>query len=109
MPAADVRAAKAAVDQAEASLANRERQRLGELGAEIEARIAAVDRAESAEETAAEAAERAEEARAAQVLTISMKRGNSVKFTGEQRIFTGEVAYFTGEERRLSAVCRDAA
>jgi hypothetical protein len=43
------------------------------------------------------------------LLTISGKRRNSVKFTGEQRIFTGEVAYFTGEERRLSAVCRDAA
>src|SRR5690349_9085672 len=41
VPAADVRAAKAAVDQAEAALGARERQRLAELSGEIEARIAA--------------------------------------------------------------------
>jgi hypothetical protein len=37
------------------------------------------------------------------VLTITRKRGNSVKFTGERQSFTGEVPLFTGEEGRLSA------
>lgn len=67
VPAADVRAAKAAVDQAEAALGARERQRLAELSAEIEARIAAVDRAESAEEAAAAAREAAEQAQSRQL------------------------------------------
>lgn len=67
VPAADVRAAQTIADQAEAALAARERQNLAELGAEIEARIAAVDRAEAAEETAALAREGAEQARAAQL------------------------------------------
>ena len=44
-----------------------------------------------------------------QVLTITRKRGNSVKFTGEREIFTGEVPLFTGEVDRLSASCRGAA
>lgn len=37
------------------------------------------------------------------LLTISRKRGNSVKLIGERRFFTGEGAHFTGEDGRVSA------
>ena len=39
-----------------------------------------------------------------QWLTITRKRGNSVKLLGERAIFTGEVGVFTGEDDWLSAL-----
>jgi len=67
VPTGDVRAAKALIDQAESALAAREREGIAALGAEIEARIAAVDRAESADEEAEAARRLAEQARVGQL------------------------------------------
>ena len=44
-----------------------------------------------------------------QWLTITRKRGISVKLLGERAIFTGEVGVFTGEDDWLSALCCAAA